>query len=103
MAEIKKGKITGFSGSFGSGIGYLGVDDEKDGHVEVPCDNGPTVRSLQAAFGNAIGPGHTVNSEGGHVGQTIYYVMDDMDLCLGGFVPEDDATEALVEAYESQE
>jgi len=64
---MQRGTITGFSGSWGSGIGYLLIDG-----VPVPCENAATVRALEACFGNAIGEGHAVN-EAGFVGEEIVY------------------------------
>lgn len=82
-SEMQRGTITGFRGSWGSGLGYLLIDD-----VAVPCDNAPTVRALDACFGDVIAEGHTVNQEA-IIGKEIYYSMDDMGLVLGGFTPVD--------------
>lgn len=81
--SVKKARIIGFSGSWGSGIAHLSVETKK-GLISIPCDNGPTARSLNAAFPGFIGNGHLVGNE--HVeGRYIAYVMDDMGLVLGGF------------------
>lgn len=100
---LYRGAIVEFKGSWGSGLGVLVIDDDRRGRVEVPCDNGPTVRALQAAFGEVIGGAHNVEREGGHVGKRIYYAMDEFGLVLGGFVPEDEAPGECVEHYETQE
>jgi hypothetical protein len=81
---MRKGVITGFSGSWMSGLGYLLVDG-----VPVPCENAPTVRALDACFGDVIAEGCTVNQEA-IIGRQIYYSMDDMRLVLGGFTPVDE-------------
>ena len=99
--DIRKGTIVGFRGSWGSGLGTLVLKDEKGVETGVACENGATVRALESAFGNVIGGSHNVESKGGHVGQEIYYYMDEFGLCLGGFVPADEATPELVEAYEA--
>jgi len=93
---IYKGTIEGFGGSFGSGLGFLQISG-----VPIPCDNGATVRALNACFGDVIGEGHTIRRDGGHVGREVYYSTDDFGL-LSGFTPVDDAPEALVQEYESQ-
>ena len=60
---IEKGTILGFSGSWGSGIGYLEIK-RSDGIIDnVPCDNAPTDRALDAAYGDVITAEHTVNQE----------------------------------------
>ena len=81
---MRRGTITGFSGHWLSGIGYLLVDG-----VAVPCENAPTVRALEGAFGDVIAEGHTVSQET-IVGKEIYYSMDDMGLVLDGFTPVDE-------------
>ena len=95
---IRKGTIAGFGGSWGSGLGHLRFED---GTV-VHCENAPTVRALESAFGNVIGPGHTVNPHGDHVGQTIYYSTDDFGI-LDGFTPEDEAPPEIVRQYENEQ
>ena len=79
---MRRGVIGGFRGSWGSGLGYLIIDG-----VGVPCENAPTVRALEGAFGDVIAEGHTV-SQKGIVGKEIYYSMDGFVLC--GFTPVDD-------------
>ncbi len=96
---IHKGRIQLFSGSFMSGLAKLTIEDERRGLVEVMCDNAPTVRALEGAFGNVIGAGHTVNTRGGHVGQEIYYLTDGIGI-LDGFTPVDDAPPEMVRMYE---
>ena len=90
---MKKGTITGFGGSWLSGIGYLEIDN-----VPVPCENAPTVRALDGAFGDVIAAGHTVDQDA-VIGKVIYYSTDDMGL-LDGFTPEEEATPEIEEAYE---
>jgi benzoyl-CoA reductase/2-hydroxyglutaryl-CoA dehydratase subunit BcrC/BadD/HgdB len=83
-----RGTITGFQGSWMSGIANLMIDG-----VPVLCDNGPTVRALEAAFGNVIDNAHCVNQEA-IIGKEIYYSEDFMGM-LEGFTP--------VEEYERGE
>ena len=62
-----RGTIDGFSGSWGSGLGFLIIDSQI-----VPCDNAATVRALDACFGDVIAPGNTVSQES-IVGREIRY------------------------------
>lgn len=95
MDEILKGTISGFSGSWMSGLGMLIIDG-----VGIPCENAQTVRALEGAFGDVIAEGHTVN-QAAIVGQEIYYSVDFVGV-LDGFTPVDQAPEELVEHYEAQ-
>ena len=97
---IHKGIIKDFYGSWGSGLGTLVINDIKDGRVEISCDNAPTVRALEDAFGNVITDGHTVGD--GYKNQEIFYCYDDMGLCLDGFLPVSLASRELKEKYKSQ-
>ena len=100
---IEKGKILEFRGSWGSGLGYLVIEDSKTGQIlAVPCENASTVRALEGAFGNVIAPGHSVDPQGGHVGQEVYWSYDDMGLTLEAFTPVDQASPELIEHYEKQ-
>ena len=65
--RMNHGVINGFMGSWNSGLAYLIIDGQP-----VPCDNGATVRSLEACFGRVIAPGHVVNQET-IVGKEIHY------------------------------
>jgi hypothetical protein len=97
--SIRIGTIVGLGGSWQSGLAHLQF---KDGTV-VRCENTATVRALEAAFGNVIGPGHTINNEtGGHVGQEVYYSTDDFGI-LAAFTPVDEASPELESAYEKQQ
>ena len=98
MPDIRKGVIAGFGGSWGSGLGHLAFED---GSV-VHCENGATVRALEACFGDVIGNAHNVREDGGHVGQEIYYSTDDFGI-LCGFTPVDDAPPEVVRIYETQQ
>ena len=102
MEKIKKGKITGFRGSWGSGLGYLQIQELETGIIKnIPCENAETVRSLEAAFGNVIDKNHSVNPKGGHIGQEIFYSMTAWGT-MEAFTPESEASEELVEEYERQ-
>jgi len=97
--EIRKGKLIRFRGSWGSGLGYLEIVDSETGVPElVPCDNGATVRALEAAFGDVITDGHTANGDG-YRGQEVYWSYDELGLVLGGFTPVEDAPPELAEHY----
>ena len=94
---IHRGVIEEFRGSRDSGVGYLIIDG-----VPVPCENPATIRALQAAFGGVVGEGHTVdNFSGGHVGQAVFYSLDDLGL-LEAFTPCSEAPQALIREYERQ-
>lgn len=100
--DIHKGTLVQFAGSWQSGLGYLIIRDSETLAVEqVPCENAPTVRALEACFGKVITEGHTASGNG-YKGQEVYWSYDEFGLCLGGFTPVDDASEELVEAYESE-
>lgn len=87
--EIYKGTIVNFKGSWGSGIGYLGIRDDKTGQTSsIPCENTSTVRGLENCFGGVITEGHCANGSG-YVGKTIYWGWDDMGLLMGWFYPEE--------------
>ena len=89
--EIKKGKLIQFHGSWGSGLGTLEIEDSETGEYEhIPCDNGATVRALEAAFGNVITPVHTANGNG-YKGKEVYWSYDEFGLVLEGFIPVADA------------
>lgn len=86
---IRKGKIKDFQGSWMSGIATL-VMETLGGRIEnVSCDNAPTVRSLQAAFGDVIGGAHDVKPKGGHIGKEIYYTVESWGV-MAGFIPVDE-------------
>jgi len=93
--EIRKGRLIEFRGSWGSGLGTLEIEDsETDAHEHVPCDNGATVRALEAAFGNVITNGHTANGDG-YKGREVYWSYDELGLVLEGFTPVEDGSPAL--------
>ncbi len=85
MATTMKGTIEGFSGSWGSGMGYLIIDGKP-----IPCDNAPTVRALEGCFGNVIARGHSVNNDA-IKGKEVVYSVDGIGLLLG-FTPVEDWT-----------
>jgi hypothetical protein len=93
--EIRKGRLFQFRGSWGSGLGSLEIEDSETGiHELVPCDNGATVRALEAAFGDVITEGHTANGDG-YKGQEVYWSYDEFGLVLEGFTPVADAPPIL--------
>jgi len=93
--EIRKGRLIQFRGSWGSGLGTLEIEDSETGlHEQVFCDNGATVRALEAAFGNVITDGHTANGDG-YKGQEVYWSLDELGLVLEGFTPVGDAPPIL--------
>ena len=103
--KVRKGTIVRVGGSWGSGLAELVIDEKVvgdiGGRVAIYCDNAPTVRALESAFGGVIGAGHTVNPKGGHVGQEIYYSTDAIGI-LEAFMPVDDAPPEMVRIYEEE-
>ena len=98
--EIRKGIIQSFQGSWGSGIGHLHIKDSQTGEVQaIPAENPAAIRALQAAFGGVVAPGRSVDNKGGHIGQEIYWTLDDIGI-LSGFMPVEEAGEELIESYE---
>ncbi len=97
--ETRKGRLVQFGGSWGSGLGTLEIEDSETGeHEFVPCDNGATVRALEAAFGDVITPAHTANGDG-YKRQEVYWSYDEFGLVLEGFTPVEDAPPELAEHY----
>ena len=85
-----RGTIAGLRCSWASGLAFLllGPGSAPDAHDVIPCDNGPTVRALDACFGDVITPDHGVDP-GPIVGQDIVYAVDELGL-LYGFSPADE-------------
>jgi len=84
---MRRGIIKQFRGSWGSGIGYLDIEDSETGIIEsVPCENAPTVRALEVCFGKVITPGHSADGTG-YKDKEIYWDYDELGLVLGGFSP----------------
>lgn len=74
-----RGTIEDFRSHRSSGIAHLVVRLE-DGHrTLVACENGPTVRALDACFGGVIGPGMTVQVDAIR-GKQIEFSRDDIGL-----------------------
>ena len=95
MEEILKGTITNFGAHWGSGIAFIEIDG-----IPIPCENTTTIRSLDGAFPGFIGDNHCVDTQR-IIGEEIYYSTD--GFMLDGFTPVDEASEELIEAYESNE
>ena len=88
---MNEGTITGFSGSYGSGLGYLYIDG-----IPIPCDKGATVRALCACFGDdVIGEAHTVNIDA-ITGKRVHYETNGFGL-LEWFAPVEDTEEDAVQ------
>jgi hypothetical protein len=96
--KVEKDRIVSLVGSWHSGLATLVLENG-----EVFCDNGATVRALDAAYGNVIGEGHSIdNVNGGHVGKEIYYSLDEMGMLLEAFTPVEEASEELINIYEKE-
>jgi len=100
--EIKKGRLIQFRGSWGSGLATLEIkDSETSAHELIPCDNGATVRALEAAFGDVITEEHTANGDG-YKAREVYWSLDELGLVLEGFTPVEDAPPELVDCYQEK-
>ena len=75
------GKIIDLKGERGSGIATLTILTNQKERLQVYCDNSPTVRALDAAFGGVVGPGHTFNIEAIR-GRWIEFDVDQFGLLL---------------------
>jgi hypothetical protein len=84
---MKRGKIIGLEGSCGSGIATLYVENSNGDTIPLYCENSPTIRALDDAFGGVITPGHSVNVAA-IKGKVIYYSEDSMGM-LEGFNTEE--------------
>ena len=98
MEKIMRGTIFGLHGMWGSGLATLCFEDG----TSVPCDNGTTVRAMDACFGGVIGEAHTINQDA-LIGKEIYWSYDEFGLVLGGFTPVDEASEELLEMVATQD
>lgn len=104
-SKILKGTIVQLIGHFMSGLATLVVDQEIEPggprvRSSVFCDNAPTVRTLDRAFGGFIGEGHTFLNEVIE-GKEIYYTVDGFGI-LEGFTPVEEAPPEMVRIYEQQ-
>jgi hypothetical protein len=79
---MKEATIIGFYGSWSSGLATLRVIEDGQ-EKDIPCDNAPTVRALDAMFPGFIMPGHVITNAAIR-GKKIKYCMDDMGIVLGG-------------------
>ena len=70
----KRGVIRALHGSWLSGIAELELDTGS-----VHCENAPTVRALEAAFGDVITTGHSINQDAIR-GREIMYDVDEVGL-----------------------
>lgn len=82
--QVSRGIIEAFTGSWMSGLATLVISGRP-----VHCENGATVRALDACFGDVIGPGHTVNVDA-IKGKDIVYSMDEMGLVMAAFTPTEE-------------
>lgn len=92
MANVYKGTIKSFSGSWGSGIATLAFTNG----VTVVCENAPTCRAFDNAFDGFIVGGHSVDVSA-IVGEVIYYSLEDWGV-LAGFTTADEASEEIKRA-----
>ncbi len=88
---IARGTLLAFSGSWSSGLAQLIIGRIENGLDVVEgvilCDNGPTARSLIAAF-DCAGPDHTIDNSKIR-GREIVCAVDEMGL-LSAFMPAEE-------------
>jgi len=101
--KLERGCIRRIDGAWGSGILQLKIETvriradsdnrfrfEAVGDIRnIPADNGPTIRTLEALFGDVITPGHTFNPDS-VIGREVFYMLDDMGVCLQAIMDVDD-------------
>lgn len=101
MTEIRKGKIVGFQGMWMSGLATLIIKDSRTGNLDyIHCDNAPTVRALDAAFGDVITEGHMIDNKA-IKGKNIYYSLGSFGI-LEAFTPVGEASLKLENEYKKQ-
>jgi len=92
---MQKGIIAGISGHPMSGLWTLMFEEGEMVHIS----SGYGVRNLAAAFGATEGSGDLLEKI---QGQEVYYSVDEFGV-LEGFTPVDEATPAIIEAYEGSD
>ena len=86
-----KGTIKGFWGIWSSGLGSLELEDG----TEIPCENGPIIRALDAYYPGFITMGHEVNVKA-IKGQEIVYELSNWGT-LASFCPTEEYEEPSLE------
>ncbi len=95
--EVRRGKIRGLFGSWGTGLAYFRIEPRElpanvrrmQDEGKFRCDGFMTARGLEEMFGNVIGTTDRwdcpINNEtGGHVGKEVFYAfMEEDNLLLG--------------------
>jgi len=97
---VLKGQIKDFRGTWGSGIATLTVKMDTGETRNIPCDNAPTVRALESAFGNIISAGHKADIKNAK-NKWIFFGLTDWGT-LAGFVPVEQASPELLEDFARQ-
>ena len=89
MEGTFRARIFGFHGSWSSGIATLEVVLANGRTRLVYCENGPTVRALDACFGNVIGPNRTVSVPAHIRDREVVLSLDRMGMLLAVAPVED--------------
>lgn len=97
--KLFKGTIKDFNGSWHSGLATITIKDSKTKQEQIiPCENGQTVRMLDAAFGGVIVGNHSAKLVN-VIGKEIYWHYGDYGGILGWFIPVDQADEEIHNQY----
>jgi len=98
---IRKGKIKDFRGCWSSGLATITIEESETGNIlHIPCENPSTVRGLAEAYGG-ITAGRSFDKSN-IIDKEIYWAYDELGLIFGGFIPVEEASEEVVEAYQNQ-
>lgn len=91
MPQRFRARILAFYGSWSSGLAALEVRLTNGQTRSIYCENAPTVRALDACFGNVIRPGHTVAIPAEVQNRELILTVDEIGILLG-FTPVEDWT-----------
>jgi len=94
---IYRGTIVGlFKVKDGSGLGMLGIEDDRRGRVLIPCEGSATCRMLDTVYPGTVKDGTFHNDA--IEGERIYYELDSLGVLLA-FAPVDRAPESVIAEY----
>jgi hypothetical protein len=91
MAYTFRAHILAFRGNWLSGLAVLQVLLANGNTRFIHCENAPTVRALDACFGNIIGPNHTARIPAEVRKREVVLSVDGMGILLA-FTPLEDWT-----------
>lgn len=91
MPHTFRGRILVFHGSWSSGLAALEVLLANGETRSIYCENAPTIRALDACFGNVIRPNHTVAIPAEAQDRELVLTVDELGILLA-FTPIEDWT-----------